>query len=181
MTIGELLQAAFDHLYSLWPVRIVSEWEQGARLFAGKVTRTLHHDDGLFKTGIHFFWPLLGEIHVNDASLDVLELDWQTVRLQSGEEATFSLGVKWRIKDLGVLLSKINQVDNSLSEAMRSGAGVAARQCESIDHLALNLADLALRSVRAEVRGWGVDVVSVRLISVTLATPIRLISDGGVK
>lgn len=177
MTFGDLLAQLAEHAYDLWPLRVIQEWEQGVLVSGGHVRRTLTHDNGLFGKGLHAFVPVWQSVERRDANEEVVELDWQTVRLPSGEEVTFSLSAKYRIRDLAMLYRKIQSPSSSISEAIRSGAGTAALAFPDAGEMVIGLADAARAKGREQMRGWGVDLISVNLISLTGATPLRLIMD----
>lgn len=49
---------------------MISDWEQGVRCVLGNARDLLTSENGLFGTGLHLFWPIIGEVLV--ASLE----DW---------------------------------------------------------------------------------------------------------
>ena len=171
MSIGEFLEQVFEWLYQLWPFRIVKHWEQGVRLTGGKIRGPS------LMAGVHWVYPYLGEIVIEDANLAVFETALQTVRLLDGTEVTFSLGVQWQIHDLAMMYSKIHDPDSSVAEACRGGAGRAALGFTDFASLSDGLEEAAAKAAREEMRGWGVTVRRVRLINLTTATPLRLIMD----
>lgn len=179
MTLGEFLQAIAEWVYRFWPFRVVRQWEQGVKLRAGRIRDgALTHENGLLGTGLHAFWPVLGEIVDRDANIEVLETELQTVRLRDGTEATFSLGVRWRIRDLAALYSKVHSPTATVQEAVRSAAGEAARGFEGIDALGAGLGEAAAAGARKLMHGWGVEVIGVTPINLTAAPALRLIADG---
>lgn len=178
MTLGELLSQAVEWFAGWWPFRIVQEWEQGVRLLNGKIRATLTHENGIRGTGVHWFVPGLGEIFTRDANIEVLETDLQTVHV--GDAAvTFSLGVKWRIRDLGALYSKVHDPDSTVAEAIRSAAGRAFASFETAGEARMSLADAVARDAKRVMYGWGVELIEVSAINFTTAQALRLIVDSG--
>ena len=163
----------------LWPFRIVNQWEQGVRTRWGHVQRpSLTHENGLFGSGLQVFWPIIGDLQTHESNLEVSETDLQTVRLTSGEEITFSFGAQTRVRDWALLYSKVQDPDASIAEAIRGAGATVARQCETLDEFAGKVEDdTVLAEAKKQMHGWGVDVMRIRSINLTAATPFRLIID----
>lgn len=115
MTLGEFLSKVFEYLYGYWPFRIVSAWEQGIRLRFGRIT-------ALLQPGLHAFWPLVGEIHVEEVMIDVNTTPSQTVEDAEGEPVTFSLALKYRISDLAKMWSSIQDHENTVVNEITASA-----------------------------------------------------------
>ncbi len=178
MTLGEFFAAIADYLYGLWPIRIVMQWEQGIRVTSGKIhTTSLTSENGLFKTGLHFFWPIIGSIECEDSNIEVIETDLQTVRLVDGSEVTFSLGTKFRIRDAAAMHAMIHDFESSVVDAIRSAAGRAAMSLLDVETARSDLAGLVLIESKRNMYGWGIKVISVDLITFTNAQALRLIMD----
>ena len=79
MTFGEFLKQILEHLYGLWPLRIVNDWEQGVRVVHGNATTLLTSSNGMFGTGLHCFWPLIGEFVSQDTNIETPETGLQTL------------------------------------------------------------------------------------------------------
>ena len=78
MTFGEFLSQILDWLYRFWPMRIVHDWEQGVRCRFGNATSLLTSSNGIFDTGFHVFWPVIGEINIYETNIEVSETELQT-------------------------------------------------------------------------------------------------------
>lgn len=180
MTLAEIFRYLIDHVYALWPVRIVRDWEQGVRLFAGRIhSEPLTSTNGWWGSGIHAFWPILGEFLKYLSNIDVIETPIQTVRCGDGKEITFSLGLRYKVDDAAAFYLKIYDDQSTVSETCRSAASVVAGR--------LGVADFCLhgpgedgqiaREARKQMHGWGVRVIRVQLINVTTAQSLRLIQD----
>lgn len=178
--LGDLLQDLIIWLYGLlWPFRIVNQWSQGVRTRSGKIQRpALTHENGLFKTGIHVFWPIIGDLEKYPSNVEVQELSLQNVRLRSGEELTFSLSATMRVRDWTLVYANVQDPDDSFREAIRGAAATLAREANSIDDFADKVAAGAVTDqAKADMRGWGVELKRTRLINLTAAQPLRLIMD----
>ena len=170
MTFGDLLAAVGERLWDLWPVRVVDPWDVGVRTFWGRIT-------GPVAPGVRFFWPLVGSIEVRDGRQEVTETEAQTIRLRDGTDATFSLGVKWHVRDAVLLFGKVHDEDESVVEAVRSAAGRAALEFDDLESLSSDLAEAAARESRRVMHGWGVSVDEVNPINLTAAPALRLFTD----
>jgi len=146
MTFGEFLKQAFEWLYQFWPVRIIHDWEQGVRCRFGNATSLLTSQNGLGDTGLHVFWPLVGEINLYETNIEVSETELQTHTTGDGVAVTISLGIKYRIFDLKRMYQSIHDPVETLGNELCSAVG----KCE---------------------------IVSLSLINLTKARPIRLIVD----
>lgn len=174
--IGDFLTQAVEWVYEWWPIRIVSDWEQGVRMRAGNATALLTASNGLWGTGVHFFWPRLGEIIIQDTNLEVLETDLQSVEDAEGVVWTFSLGVMFKVRDLKALVLKVHDHQQSIVETLRSTGGRACAYLATED-VAEHLGEETLRRVRRATHGWGLEVRAVRPINMCRAQALRLIQD----
>lgn len=167
---GDFLKEAVAWLYEFWPLRIVTDWEQGVRVRAGRATALLTSENGLFGSGLHVFWPGFGEIYVDDVNIRTIETEPQTV-----QGVTFSLGIKFRTKDLRAQYLKIHDPDDTVADEARSAAGLAALEHGLTLETAAEFGPRVLEQIKKETRGWGQDVLAVRLINVTEAPALRLL------
>lgn len=178
MTFGELLSALGERLYGLWPFRIITDWEQGVRVFSGRATRLLTSSNGIFSSGVHWFCPLLGSIESENANIAVVETDIQTIASLDGKQATFSLGVKYRVRDLRAVYTKIHDVDDTILEQVRSSAGNTVPGLQWND-MRERLGPTVEKDVRARMYGWGIEIIEVAPINLIDAQAIRLIQESG--
>lgn len=178
MTLGELLREAIERLYALWPVRIISDWEQGIRMRHGNaVGNTLTSSNGWFGTGIHAYWPIIGEILSEAVTLRATETVPQTVVSKDGKPITMSFTVTFRIRDLKAMYSKIYEDETTVLDRVRAAAGQVAPTLDWAampDQLHRAVADAAKKSMH----GWGVDLVDVSTTNLVCAPAVRLV--GGI-
>jgi len=178
MTIGEFLRQVVEWLYQFWPVRIVRDWEQGVRCRFGNATSLLTSKNGLWGTGLHAFWPLIGEINVDETNIEVSETELQTHTTLDGVSITFSLGVKYHIFDLKRMYVNIHDPVETLSNEICSAAGKCVVVMQSSE-VSDRLCPRVLQEVKEQTGQWGIDLVSLSLINLTSARPLRLIMDHG--
>ena len=176
MTLGELLALIWDSLYGLWPVRIVQDWQQGVRMLNGQARATLTSTNGIRGTGLHMFVPLFGDLIQEDCNIAVVETSLQTVDTKDGIAATFSIGVKYRIRDLKASYQKVHDHEDTLLEQVRSTAANIVRELlwEDMNDL---LGPELDQQIKKNMHGWGVDVIQCAPINLTNAQAIRLIQD----
>ncbi|MBW2271846.1 MAG: SPFH/Band 7/PHB domain protein [Deltaproteobacteria bacterium] len=176
MTVGEFLTQVFEWLYRFWPVRIVRDWEQGVRCRFGNATALLTSHNGVFGTGLHIFWPVVGEINVNETNIEVTETELQTHTTADGNPVTLSLGIKYRIRDLMSMYVSIHDPVETLSNEICSAAG----RCIPEMHYK-ELSECLPEQIRAEIADpmeeWGIEIVGISLINLVKARPLRLILD----
>ena len=169
MTFGELLSQLFDRLAGLWPLSIVAEWEQGIRLRNGTITATLG-------AGLHWYWPIIGEIIVEEVTTRVVETDIQTVTTLDGKPATVSLGIKYRIKDLRRVFQKVDEFEDTVLELARSTVGLLVPTLRW-EQLATVLIEQVDQAVRSRMHGWGIEIQEIAPITLTCAPAIRLLQE----
>jgi regulator of protease activity HflC (stomatin/prohibitin superfamily) len=181
-SLADFLEKIADRIGGLFPVRVIREWEQGVRLFAGRIDRrSLTHANGLRGTGVHFFWPLLGEVVVHQTNIDVVEAPPQTSWFpETGEEGTYSLAIRYRVHDAAALYAKVYDDETSLVETCRSAASVVAQRVGNLREFAVQgpgTDGLIAKEARAQMHGWGVEILRVQLVNLTRASVVRLIQD----
>ena len=176
MTFGEFLKEALSHLYGLWPLRIVKDWEQGVRLRHGNATALLTSTNGLFGTGLHVFWPLLGEVLTQETNIETPETELQTHTSRDGKPVTFSLAVRYRVRDLRLLWLKIHDQEATIQEEVRSAAGSVIVELDFAE-MPSKFPDAVARTAQKNMHGWGMDIISVALINYTDAQAVRLITE----
>lgn len=175
---GELLVAWAAWLRQLIPFRIVRDWEQGVRLRAGRVTALLTSTNGLRGTGLHLFWPLIGEVWVLPVLLRVAETTLQTVVTRDGREATISLGVRWQIRDLRALFLAVHDAEDTALDLIRGTAGSLIPGMDWSE-LPGQLPERMAKEVRARMRGWGVTIHEVYIVNLTASQTLRILAEGG--
>ena len=165
--MSDLLQRLWEILLEFLPLRIVRDWESGVRLAGGRVVEpTLTSENGLWGTGVHWFWPFYGEILTAASVDDVLETDTQTVG-----GITFTLGVRYRIRDLSLLYRTVRDQDDSLADAVRGAAADCVRAGVPLD------GPEVLKAARKAVWGWGLELKDIRPITHTEAQTLRILTD----
>lgn len=176
MTLGELLKQVIEWVYNFWPLRVIHDWEQGVRCLFGNATTRLTSTNGLFGTGLHCFWPGVGEIMVNETNIEVIETSLQTILSEDELPVTFSLGVKYRIFDLKRMYQQIHDAAETLNNEVASTSGYVVSHMK-IASIPDRLCDTVLLQTKEQLDTWGIEVVSLRLMNFSQAQPIRLLGN----
>ncbi|MEE8385635.1 MAG: SPFH domain-containing protein [Dehalococcoidia bacterium] len=167
--MSDLVQRVVDFLLEFLPCRIVNEWEQGVRLYLGRM------GDEPLQPGLWWFVPFLGEIVLQPVVDEVVETDLQTVTMTDGNVLTFSLAIRYRVKDCVALYRAVREHDDSILDAIRSAAGQVASSAHDLEHARKTLATLTATQARKNMRGWGVEIKAVATINLTTSPVLRLL------
>lgn len=176
MTFGEFLQQVFEWVYEFWPLRIVNAWEQGVRLRSGNPTKLLTSENGILGSGVHGFWPLLGEIHTEDANVRVIETSWQSLETRDGKPVSFSLAARYRVRDLVKLYVNVHEPDETIQNHLSACAAQVIVGLDLVD-LDDKLALGVQREARKRLNEWGVGLLDVALFNRVEAAALRLMSE----
>jgi hypothetical protein len=180
--LGDFLKLAWDWVWEWWPIRIVRQWEQGIRIRAGKVTKLLRYDNGPLPglRGLHFFWPRLGEIIIEECNWELTQTDLQSLTTKDGEVVSMSFALQFRIRDLGLYYLNLHDHEASLLETVRAAAGMTVPECDWETLRSAAWRDTMYERVRKSIHGWGLEVKLVAPTTLVSAQTFRLIMDGGV-
>jgi regulator of protease activity HflC (stomatin/prohibitin superfamily) len=179
VTVGELLKQVLDWIYTFWPARLVHDWEQGVRCLFGRATTRLTSSNGVFGTGLHFFWPVVGRIITDETNIEVVETDLQTLTTRDGVPVTFSLGLKYRISNLVRMYKSIHDARETLYNEITAVAGSLVPQLE-YEAVRDELCKLVIHETKEQMGEWGIEIISLNLINLCEAQPIRLIANRGI-
>jgi regulator of protease activity HflC (stomatin/prohibitin superfamily) len=164
--IGDFLLRAVEWLWDFWPIRIVNAWEAGVRLRGGKPT-------ALLGQGVHFFWPILGEILVQEVNIETPVTEPQDVYSAEGTAWCLSIAITYRIKDLRALYSRVHDADETIQAEVRAAAAhVAAKMTD--DEMG-QLGDRTLVEAKKATHGWGLDLQRTRPVTLVPAQTLRLV------
>lgn len=185
MTLAEILSGFIEYLYGFWPARIVNDWEAGIRMRAGQITAVLSSTNGIFGTGIHVFWPVVGEIQTMAANVEVNETPWQTHTI-SGRTIVFSLGYKYQVKNMRKLWTEVHDHEETVLNEVCSVAGacieqIAERAAEAgpkanpLEDARDALPDLVKEGVGKSFLAWGLYMKEVSLFNLSEGPTLRLL------
>lgn len=183
MTLGDVLAPVLEHLWELWPLRIVCAWQQGVHMRAGRPRKLLTHENGIRRTGLHAFIPYLDEIIKADASIEVADGGVQTCTTADGESVSFRMVFRYRVVDAVKVYSTIYDYKQDVIDEGCASAGEHVAQMDYDDILQGNddgeekLTIAVERDIRARLEDWGIELESVRLREFVACRAYRLLSD----
>lgn len=194
MTLGDVLAPVLERAYELWPLRIVSAWQQGVHMRAGQPRKLLTHENGLRlipfwgrRTGLHAFIPFLDEIMTADASIEVAKAPAQTCTTADGQSVTFRLTFSYRVIDAVKVYTRIYEYKDTVIDEGCASAGelVATMDADELwgseddDGNEVDGLTIAVeRDIRKRLEDWGIELESARLRDCVIAKTYRLIGDG---
>jgi regulator of protease activity HflC (stomatin/prohibitin superfamily) len=116
-----MFQPIFDFLYTIWEYvifwEIIPEYENGVILRYGKFNRVITGDNGPFKNGLHFRWPLqIEECLTASVITTTLEVASQSLTTKDGKGVVVSAIVKYRIKDAKLFLLEISDQYSAIED-----------------------------------------------------------------
>ena len=176
-TIAALIEKYLDKILSTaFPYKIVYQWEQGVKTRSGKVVGgVLTSTNGLFGSGVHFYWPIIGTLAAWETNVEVF-----STKPQSINEWTVSFLVQARIKRLDwwfinvgdpmpdVVADTVAAAASELVVKLPRGGGLPDDFCQKVRKVA-----------QTRMHGWGCEIMRVSLETATKAPTLRLI--GAVK
>ena len=177
MTLGEFFREIIDYLYGLWPFRIIVDWEQGVRVRHGNATKTLTSSNGLFKTGIHVFWPILGDMIKQETNIETPETARQDLETLDGKQVSFSLAVRYKVHDLKAHYLKIHDQDSTALAEVRSAAAAVVQQNNWAEIRGAGFGPKVLEQTKKQTHGWGLTFLLIRPVNMTTAPQLRLITE----
>lgn len=171
LTFAALIQRYIDKLLdAAFPYVIIAPWEQGVRTFMGRVTKHMTPTNGVFGTGLHFYWPILG----TSAAWECNTETWRTSPQTFGN-LTLSFIIQARIARLDLWFVGVNDpINHVVGDQVSAAAGELAGElngalpspewCEKVRALA-----------QRRCYGWGVEIKRVAVETATCAPTLRLI------
>ena len=182
--LAELLTAIWEAITNIVaPYEIVCEWQQGVKTRWGKITKTCRHTNGWFGTGLHFYWPLIGGMDLQDCNTSTIQTDDQTLTTRDGETVVVAMTIAYRIKDAGRFFRWIHDQAETIQNVVESEVGRAVPQLDwwqtdERDSWALteNLVVTAEAEIVPRLRRWGIEVVDLAIHTVARARTYRLIT-----
>lgn len=169
MTLGDVLAQLSEHLYGLWPFRIVNAWEQAVKLRCGRIR-------GLLKPGLHFFWPFLEEITTQEANVEVVSTPHQTCTTSDGKVVTFNLVIRYRTVDLAKQYATIHDAGETILAEVCASAGAWAPELTAEEANA-ELADDVWGDIQERFAEWGLELEAITLANFAVVQAIRLIGE----
>lgn len=167
-----LMQAVLENLRELIPARTVHPNEAGIRFRWGKLV-------GVLGTGLHWYWPIVEEIHVTNTAEESIDLPNQTQTTKDGKSVTYSVNFGFRIEDLEKYWLNVYDFERSLTAAAMIflAKRIRALTWEELYADQDGLEESLKRSLAQKVGRWGVALVDVGITDLVLTRNYRFFSD----
>lgn len=166
-----LLPKLLGNVLALSPRRRVTVMadEQGVLYRRGRIVRTL-------PAGAYWHWSFVEQIDTQSVTLDTVTTDASCIHTADGVCVAVEVAVTYRIEDLGMVYSRVQDLAVTLGDVAQACVASQVRRTE-LDRLLTDAAwvDARIRSgVRAAVRGWGLVVEQVRVVSLSRVRVLRV-------
>lgn len=169
-----IVEAVFQNLAALLPIRVVRSYQQGVRFSLGQ-------DRALLHTGVYFHLPWIWEVEIVDTAPQVLNLPTQTVRTIDGHSISFSGNIEFQVVDARLMYTKVQDLNHSL--AARTMGHIARKiRRRTLDVLTTKQASLETylkNTLHLQCSGWGVRINDVALTDLVQSKAFRLYGDVG--
>lgn len=172
----------FDAILSFIPhIKIVRSTHSGVRFRSGRYPQLMSAENGLFKTGVHFYWPIVTEVEVVPVKRQTVNLVAQYVTTKDDIAVGVSGIVVYEVSDVVKLLTESFEYDDTVKDfalaaiknAMSSMTYIDIKEShEDFDEV---LTDL----LRKELQDYGINVLNVTLTDFTKCRVYALWGAGG--
>jgi regulator of protease activity HflC (stomatin/prohibitin superfamily) len=172
-----------EYLILLCPFRVITiyPFEQGVLFRGGQVNKVCTYKNGLFGSGMHFFWCWWESITQVGTAETVNETQFQTVQTKDAIELTVSLAVTSKVVDPVAYSVNVMDVLDSL-ENLCQGALAGVVSMSDYDNIRSDytqLGEQVLEQLQEKGEDWGVDFLQVNIVNFTVARALRLLQDPG--
>lgn len=164
-----------DFIHSMSPVRIIRSYQKGVLFRLGKDIRELGE-------GIYFVVPFFEDIETHSTTQDCITSEPHMVETSDGVSILYVTVVRYKVVNVRDMYVKIGNLDTDVVEWATSEISskistmtfsqVMQNRRELIDHCFSLLSD--------ELEGWGVELISLGLPSLTRARAFRLFKSDAV-
>jgi regulator of protease activity HflC (stomatin/prohibitin superfamily) len=104
------------------------------------------------------------------------ELNHQTLVTRDGATVTVSVAARWHIRDLLVLVTKVKDPEENVTDVVSGAVGATVPTLDFAD-LSTRLADAIARDARQKCRGWGIEITDVYVTNLCQSPTLRLLTD----
>lgn len=169
--LGDVFRALlsfFPHLF------VIPVTHGGVKYVWGKEVKPVHHDNGIFKTGVHFYWPAVTKVEIVPIKRQTNNLPPQYLLTKDGKSVGLSGIVIYEVFDVVSLLSKTWDHDQTINDyALAAFRDVISKSLiEDISNGAPELDRKFTRLLRGRLKDFGVKVIRV---AISDFAPVRLI------
>jgi hypothetical protein len=168
--------AQFADMFKFWYV--LNPSMTGIVLTLGKLTRNIGPSNGLFKTGLHFNWPLVQKVYTLTTATRVDEFAAQTLVTKDGRNVIVGVIVTYRVHDVDKALNSVFEVFSAIQDAVQANVAHAVITSNYADIPTPKWADDVTAISRKKGFTYGVEIDTVRLAEYAPTRTYRLMGDG---
>lgn len=160
----------FDALLSLIPhIKIVRSTHLGVRFTAGRYPKLMSPENGLFKTGIHFYWPVITEVEVVPIKRQTVNLVPQYVETRDDVPVGVSGIVVYEVNDVVKLLTESFEYDDTVKDFALAAIknAICSHNYEYIKQNSQEFDEILTESLEESLQDYGINVITVTLTDFT--------------
>lgn len=187
------LSALFEYLFKLWPFQKLEPWEKGIKITYSPIDFNLSLTYPYFSRiepetkvelvgpGSHFCLLWFQEIKKESTVGRVMDLLTQTVTLQDGTQASFSVNIEFEIADVEANITLVHAFKHSLEAAARIHLAKRIRGFKTWEELIAKQDWLEKRlaeTLTTRAARWGARITEVGFTDLSKSRTIRLLGDG---
>lgn len=169
-----ILQPILDVVRSFRICTLLRPDQRGVRLFAGKVV-----DGQLGPGGLHWCWPVLGEIDTVTSAVQVVDVAEQSLTTSDGVSVAVGVKLSIRVADPVRALYGVWDIDHAVRTEATGfvAAAITDRTWENCLSEYEEIQDEITHALRKPLADWGVRVHEVKITDLCRSKCLRLIGD----
>lgn len=162
----EWLNDIFQAILKFVPrIIIVKVTHAGLKYRYGSEITELRHNNGLFYTGIHFYWPLVTEYDLIPIKRQTVELRQQNLCTADNQTVGVSGILVYEIFDIQSVLTEWYDYDDNISELPLATikAIITKHKFDYIQSNSSSIDNEITQKLRNQLEPFGVDIIKVTL------------------
>ena len=156
---------------------VIDSYQEGVLLRFGKFRKVVTSDNGLFKTGLHLFFPFwVDQILTENVVVETRRIKPQSLTTKDGKAVVLSSVITFEIEDVRVFLLEV-EGRNAIVEDVSYGAisdFIMKRSWEELTSME-NVGNEVAKVVRRQAKRYGVNILNIQLSDFTLCASVRLL------
>ncbi len=167
-----IIEALFNNILVLLPLRIVHAYERGVKFRFGR-------DVAELAPGVHWFWPFFESVESVNIAPETRNLPTQSVVSKDGKAVSFSCNICYRIVDARRMYVSVQDFDHALEAyaMVHMAAGIGQRTIAAVKREREEIETELAESLTAKVSEWGAAIEWVGLTDLVEARAYRLFGD----
>ena len=168
--LDKLIEFLLNIIDQSLPVKVVTQYQQGARFRGGKFK-------GVLNPGIHFKIPFLDDIDLHTTVTTTITLPPQSVITKDGKSIVIRAHIKYKVHDLAIFAVEVWDAVDALSD-MTGGIIYNAIRTRGFEELRTVDLDTELtRLAKPEAKVWGIALQKVTVTDFSEMRSYRLFTD----